>query len=1196
MLSVIYFYELKYWLKQPTTYIYAFIFLALATGLMTGFAGSFDEISTANGPLKWANSPINIHKIFGLFKELILFLLPVIIGHSVYRDFKSEMHSVLYTYPFSKASYLFAKWLSSTTIVILLTSMIGLGCMIGSILPSVNPGLIGPTLLSVYLHEYLVYLIPNVLGFGAIIFAVVILTRSVYSGFVAVFVLVALEQISTRIFVSLNLLDLLALFDPFGQMAVQYYTHLWTVVEQNTSSLPLRSLIIYNRIFWLMLSASIFYFGYSRFQFSHSGSIFSWRKSPRSKSRKSTFGSISKIALPRANYQFSFIDHLKSCWKLSQIDFLYIIKNGTFMTVLVVGFLLVLFTLAQMNPQYATKLLPVSWLMLLFPTFFFLMVVHLLTFLYAGILIQRARNSKMNQLVDVTATPNWVLLISKVLAIIKMQIVLLSLIMIAGVLIQTINGFFEYNLGLYLFHLFVINLTACVIWAFLAIFIQTLVTNMYIGLFLLILAAAGFGELHLLGIETDLLKFNQNPDPGFILSYSDMSGYGAGLVPYLLYKTYWTLCGLLLIFGAWTLWIRGFPGNFLARLSIAYNRFNRNSSLVFALLAAAFISMGYIIHAGQESGETDLSLTRTASNDSFEKYASLTQPRVTDVYLDMHIYPEKRSFKVVGKYTLVNLSNISIDTLIINYRSDVNTTCVDQSTVLMTLDETKNMELFRLATPLQPGDSMIFEFEVKNVSNTLFKKNSPIEQNGTFLTSHMFAPGIGYKSDDLDMPHPTDSLARQNMYRSQDADFINFETIVSTSADQIAIAPGYLQKDWIKDGRRYFHYQSTSPVTNDYVFNSGTYAVAKETWLHGKDSVALEIYHHPSHTYNLDRMMRGLKAGLEYNSKYFAPYQHKQARIVEFARSLGNYGQSYANTLPLSEVSFVADVHTDQVGNIDKLYGGIAHEIAHQWWGHQAIPAGTRGYALITESMSEYVALQVTKHEYGLSMLEAYTEQSLRTYLKQRAKVNGKESPLIYNNGQDEAHVPYQKGSLALYALSEYLGENHFNQILRKYLHQVRFKSAPYTTSIDFLKVLKNEIPDSLQYLVSDLFEEVVLYDNSIEEVKVTALDDGTFEATVDFKVSKYNSGAQGIRTYQTTAAPKVADEVMTLPLADYIEIVAYSSEENGNLKIIHRKKYKISETENKLTLTLSQRPSRVAIDPEHLLLDANLKDNFKSL
>ncbi len=45
------------------------------------------------------------------------------------------------------------------------------------------------------------------------------------------------------------------------------------------------------------------------------------------------------------------------------------------------------------------------------------------------------------------------------------------------------------------------------------------------------------------------------------------------------------------------------------------------------------------------------------------------------------------------------------------------------------------------------------------------------------------------------MADPKNLKARENTYIATDSDWINFEATVSTSADQIAIAPGYLQKN-----------------------------------------------------------------------------------------------------------------------------------------------------------------------------------------------------------------------------------------------------------------------------------------------------------------------------------------------------------------------------------------------------------------
>ena len=104
---------------------------------------------------------------------------------------------------------------------------------------------------------------------------------------------------------------------------------------------------------------------------------------------------------------------------------------------------------------------------------------------------------------------------------------------------------------------------------------------------------------------------------------------------------------------------------------------------------------------------------------------------------------------------------------------------------------------------------------------------SPLNYNGTFFNSGSMFPHLGYNQGGQivdrnerrkrglgDVPRAAkleDEAARGSM-GFEDADWINFETVVSTSADQIALAPGYLQKEWTQGERRYFHYKMDRPM------------------------------------------------------------------------------------------------------------------------------------------------------------------------------------------------------------------------------------------------------------------------------------------------------------------------------------------------------------------------------------------------
>ena len=111
-----------------------------------------------------------------LLAIFLFFLFPSIIGASVFRDYKSNMHSILYSYPFSKFNYLSAKFLSSFFVVLLIIIIAGIGLFIGFRLPGTNQEIVRAFNFSAYLHSYLIYIIPNVLLFGAIDFQLLYLT------------------------------------------------------------------------------------------------------------------------------------------------------------------------------------------------------------------------------------------------------------------------------------------------------------------------------------------------------------------------------------------------------------------------------------------------------------------------------------------------------------------------------------------------------------------------------------------------------------------------------------------------------------------------------------------------------------------------------------------------------------------------------------------------------------------------------------------------------------------------------------------------------------------------------------------------------------------------------------------------------------------------------------------------------------
>ncbi|MEJ2133057.1 MAG: M1 family aminopeptidase, partial [Gammaproteobacteria bacterium] len=154
----------------------------------------------------------------------------------------------------------------------------------------------------------------------------------------------------------------------------------------------------------------------------------------------------------------------------------------------------------------------------------------------------------------------------------------------------------------------------------------------------------------------------------------------------------------------------------------------------------------------------------------------------------------------------------------------------------------------------------------------------------------------------------------------------------------------------------------------------------------------LQVFHHPTHDYNVASMMRGAKASLDYYTREFSPYQYRQFRIIEFPR-YQTFAQSFPNTVPFSEsIGFVADLRDET--NIDYVFYVTAHELAHQWWAHQVVGARMQGMTMIVETLAQYSALMVMEKEYGRSQMRRFLRYELDRYLSDRGGELIEELPL----------------------------------------------------------------------------------------------------------------------------------------------------------------------------------------------------------
>ncbi|MFK7933840.1 MAG: M1 family metallopeptidase, partial [Saprospiraceae bacterium] len=406
--------------------------------------------------------------------------------------------------------------------------------------------------------------------------------------------------------------------------------------------------------------------------------------------------------------------------------------------------------------------------------------------------------------------------------------------------------------------------------------------------------------------------------------------------------------------------------------------------------------------------------------------------------------------------------------------------------------------------------------------------------------------------------------------------------------DQVAISNGRLQREWTEGDRHYFHYQMNRPMPLAYIFTSGEYGVQRDRW----EDIELEVYYHPDHAYNIDRILAGMKASLEYCSQHFSPYQFDHLRMVEFSQINGATAHGFPGTIPAGEgAGFIAKIDdTDDTEN-DYAFGTTVHEVAHQWWGNQVIPADTRGAKMIVESLAEYVNVMVKKHYKNETQSLLFVKENLEGYLSYRSRLRRAESPLSLSYPK-ENYLHYPKGAVALHSLANYIGEDTLNHMIKTYVDKVAFQTETYTTSLELIEMLKAQTPDSLRYLLHDWFETVTLYDNQVVDWTSEKLADGQHEIKVDFLISKYRLNEAGEKYFSDNGRDSLSHQHMellhSLPLRDYIEIGVYDEKE----ELIFLDKKLIQQIDNQLVIKTKTAPKAVVIDPHYLLADTDLRNN----
>jgi hypothetical protein len=1147
------------------------------------------------------NAPSVIVNFFSIFSVLALFVVTTSLAGPLLRDFELRTDELFFSSPMRPHAYLAGRLAAGICAASVIFVVTGLGMLLGAAMPWVDPARLGAFSLTPYAWSFAVILLPNLCFTGAVLSLLAVTTRrllSVYVGVAGLFALWLGTGIAMR---DLRHDTWTGLLDPFAARTLALSTRYWSANDRNTLLPPLDGALLWNRCLWLGLSLVIFgltfhLFRPERMRITRKATApkrpiaaeptQAPRAAPSSSVRNAPVGASPQRATQWL-HQFYF-------------DAKGVLFSIPFGVLLCFGLLNLGANAFLLDTMYGTPLLPVTSHMLNAIQGAYVFLLVLIVGFYGGELVYRERTVGIASVTDSMPVPDWLYFTAKAAALVLVVAAFMLFGVLACSVVQLVRGYTHLELGLYL------QGSLFIAWPFMllgiaALFIQVLSNNRFLGYLLfiaLMVQQLAFQPLHL---EHNLYNYAGLPQ----LPYSDMNGYGHFLTGWLWYALYWGLfASLLCTFGV-LLWVRGQPARWRDRIRSALSRLGRTPRLILCAQLIGWAAVGgyvfYNTNIVNAYLPEDRQLDRRAHYEkTYRSLRDVAQPELIDVRTHVDIFPEQRRVRISGQHTFVNRSDEALRDLhlFVSPVAEIQSLNLPGAT-LVGEDKDVGYRRYQLGSPLPPGARLELAYELQRAERGFTNDGMPqrgrsilpstLNENGTFFDSVDLLPHFGYDESRQivdraerrrrglgEVPRAKkleDTTGYAHTHIAPDADWIQFHTVVSTSHDQIALAPGYLQRTWQDGGRRYFEYHMDRPILGYFCYLSGRWQVKRAHW----HDVDLEVYYDAKHPYNVERMIQATRSALDYFSANFSPYQFRQVRILEFP-GYATFAQSFANTIPYSEaLGFIADIRKPE--DIDYIYYVTAHEVAHQWWAHQVIGASVQGQTMLMESLAQYSALMVMEKRYGRPHMRKFLRYELDRYLRERGGELLEELPLM--RVENQPYIHYQKGSLVFYRLREEIGEEALNRALRRFVADKAFQQAPFTTSGELLGYLRAETPPDKQPLLEELFTRIVFYDNRVTKLHAARRPDGKYAIAMEVFSEKREADGLG--------------REHLLPVDDWMDIGVFARDQrssDADERVLYLERHRINAQHTRLDLVVDAAPTEVGIDPYNKLLDRAADDN----
>src|SRR5688500_15077018 len=639
-------YELSYRLRSPITWIYAIIAYGLPVFMV--HVSSTENNRVMNAPLHYAEMVFTLE-----FCALVI--TAGIFGDAATRDAETSMQPLFSTAPIGKFDYLAGRFLACFVVVAALFAGPPLMVALSTTFPWLSHFNWAPFQAMSFVQPFLLYTLPNLLISAAVVYTIAALTKNSLATYVGGFGLAIAYLVVINQGIGTETIE--GLLDPFGLVTLQNLTQYWTPAEQTTRLIGFPGIMLANRGIWITLALGLLLFLYTRFSFAHPG--IRGRRRVQAPDEEDGLPRHAIASVPHARREFRGRARLSQVLEVASHSLRDILRNRVFIAIVLGTVVLAMMVGWEVGAiVFDTTTWPVTHLIAGslqgFPISTVMIVVITLI---AGELVWKEREVGAGDIAATAPVPDWVPIVGRFLALGGVLVMLQALYVVSGITLQAMQGYYRFELLLYLKMMFGLQLAEYLIFAVLAILIHVLVNHKNLGHMAVIGAYVLMMQAHHLAplFPHRMLVFNR--DTGW--TYSDLNGFGPFLGAWLAFKAYWMAWALLLAIIATAFWVRSTEGGLRARARLARLRLagSAGRAAAFAGLLIA-VSGGFVFYntnvLNDYKTQREEWASQIAYERSFQRFENEPRPTITRVTLRVDVRPEARQADIRGRYRLVN--------------------------------------------------------------------------------------------------------------------------------------------------------------------------------------------------------------------------------------------------------------------------------------------------------------------------------------------------------------------------------------------------------------------------------------------------------------------------------------------------------------------------------------------------------------